>query len=196
MRQRRLLITLLATFTLLVTVMVPANADEREKPDWMTSDEPVFVLTLDPENGLSIFWNIKADRFCDWQASGFDGPPPVEKLITISEAESEAGALMGSFRGSSNIEVWTLDDDVPPYVGPCEDIENQDEPWATGVADMSGYDDDFNGDTLPINTFGEEGRAMLHDTDGARWTYDWFFEVQASAGGEVRVDESYVLEQQ
>ena len=169
MRRRRTLVLLLATL-LLLTMAVPANA-KRPADD----GEPIFLLFPDLENHVSVFWNMTAENFCDWQAGGFEGEPPVEELVPADIVVTDEGAIEAAYNATRPLELWQLDDDVPPLIGPCDDIENQDGPWATGRSRVVAHDNDLEGDTLPVNGFGESGRGTVYDTDGAAWSYSWFF---------------------
>ena len=183
-----MLVLLMATM-LLAAVAAPANA---ERPE--VFEEPVFVLALDPENGLSVWWNITPENFCDWVAGGEEGPPPVEELVPVSFRTTDDGAMQGQYSADRPLELWTLDDDVPPYIGPCEDIENQTGPWATGYAKATGHDDDFEGMTLPVNTFGDKLDGHVYDSDGGVWSYSWMVRIWDGGEDNFRVFEGATLE--
>jgi hypothetical protein len=168
---RKLLGLLLATL-LILAIAAPASA--REHND---GGEPIFLVALDLEHGISVWWNITPENFCSWEAGGYEGPPPVDELVPANIYENEEGGLAGSYRATRSMELWQLDDDVPPAIGPCEDIENQDGPWATGSAEVISQDNDFEGDTLPVNIFGDKGRGTVYDGDGAPWSFSWVFRI-------------------
>ena len=156
---------------LLVTVTaLPAQADSP-----VQFEEPFFNLRADVENGVAVFWNITRDDFCAWEAGGFAGAPPVIELVSVSSHETGKGALVGSFQAERPIELWNLDDDVPPLVSACADTDDQTEPWATGVASVISNDNDIDISGTRTNSFGERGRGTVEDGDGGRWHYSWMF---------------------
>jgi len=188
MRIRKMLVLLMATM-LLAAVAAPANA---ERPE--VQDEPAMLLFPDTENGFAVFWNVTRDNFCDWVDGGFEGPPPVEQLVTTNFQVTDDGALQGRFTATRPIELWAFDDDVPPLIGACEDTDDQTGPWATGYARASGADDDFEGMTLPLNTFGDKGDGHVYDSEGAAWSYSWMTRIWDGGEDDFRVFEGATLE--
>lgn len=136
-----------------------------------------MLLWPDTDNGFAVFWNVTRDNFCDWAAGGFDGPPPVEELVTTNFRVTADGAMQGRFTATRHIELWAFDDDVPPLVDACADTDDQEGPWATGYSRASGHDDDFEGMTLPLNTFGDKGNGHVYDSNGDAWSYSWMFRI-------------------
>jgi hypothetical protein len=174
---------------LLAAVAAPANA---ERPE--VAEEPIFMLWPDEGNGVAVFWNITRDNFCDWEAGGFEGRPPVEQLVRTNILVTEDGAVQGRYSATRPIELWTFDDDVPPLIGACEDTDDQAGPWATGYSHAAAHDDDFEGMTLPVNTFGDRGDGHVYDSAGDAWNYSWMFRIWDGGEDSFRVFDEGVLE--
>src|SRR5262245_30657757 len=102
--RKRGLTAAFALAAMAVVFAVPATANPPER-----FQEPIFLLFPDTENGLAVFVNITRDDYCDWEASGFVGAPPVEQLIESKVVETKKGAFVGSFRANVSIELWRLD---------------------------------------------------------------------------------------
>lgn len=170
MRKRRVAV-LVAALALLITVTAaPVKADPPDRFDF-----PFFVVFPDVENGLVVFWNITRDAACEWEASGFAGPPPVIELTPVMIKETGKGALVGSVQAVRPIELWNFDDDVPPLVGPCEDTDDQTGPWATGIVRVTANDNDLDVSGTRTNSFGDRGQGTVFDIEGGRWHYSWTF---------------------
>jgi hypothetical protein len=145
-------------------------------------EEPIFLLFPDTENGLAVFVNITREDYCAWEAGGFVGPPPVEELVESQVVETKKGAVVGSFRANVSIELWRLDADVPPLVGPCEDTDGQSAPWATGTAHIAANDNDLDVSLTRTKSFGDKGQATVEDAAGDEWHYSWTFHARISKG--------------
>lgn len=173
----RMRIVVIAVVSVLATaaLAVPAAANAPER-----LEEPIFLLFPDTKYGLAVFVNITRDDYCDWEAGGFVGPPPVGELVETQVVETGKGALVGSFRTNVSIELWQLDDDVPPLVGPCEDTDGQAAPWATGAARVEGNDNDLDATLTRTDSFGDRGQADVTDAAGAAWHYSWRFHATIS----------------
>jgi hypothetical protein len=135
------------------------------------SEEPIFFLFPDPDNRLAVFVNITRENFCAWAAGGFDGAPPVETLVPVQFKETGQGAIVASFHAEAPVELWQLDADVPPFLGPCEDTDDQDAPWATGTARFGLTDNDVDVSLTRTNSFGGRTQATVTDADGRVWRY-------------------------
>jgi hypothetical protein len=165
---KRRVLALLGAVTLLVSVaVIPAQAAPPEQ-----TDEPIFLLFLDSENDLAVFWNITRDDFCQWVDDGFPGPPPVGELVPARTHETGKGALVGSFNATRHIELWNLDDPANPQ-DPCLDTDGQAGPWATGHADVSSSDNDLDVSGTRTNSFGDRGRGTVEDDNTDLWRYSW-----------------------
>lgn len=162
---------------------VPAQA--AGPPDRFELD--FFDISADEQNGLVVFTNISRDGFCAWEAGGFDGPPPVAVLIPGQAKETGQGAVVGSLNGDVPIELWQADDDVPPFLSPCEDTDDQQGPWATGQAKWTGHDNDFDLSFTRTNVFGGTIRGTVVDVDGGTWHYLVTTRLQISQDDEFRV---------
>ena len=164
---------------LIMTLAVPAAAEPPER-----TEDALFVVTPDTENGLWLFWNITRQDLCAWVDGGFVGPPPVEKLIPAQFKETGQGAIVTSFQGESSIELWRFDPDVPPTVDPCTDTDEQAAPWATGTARVVGNDNDLDVSLTRMNSFGFHGHATVVDATGQVWRYLFIFRAHISQDGE------------
>jgi hypothetical protein len=179
---RHVIVTVTVLAVLVTVLAVPASADPPQRVE-----EPVFTLIPDVENGLAAFVNITRENFCDWEAGGFVGPPPVNELVEVTRHETGQGAIVVAFRAEVRIELWTFDEDVPPLVGPCEDTDGQAGPWATGIARLELNDNDQDVSGTRANSFGDRGQATVYDADGDAWHYSWTFRALISRDGEFTV---------
>ncbi len=169
-------IVMAAVVALLAAALaVPAAANAPQR-----LEEPIFLLFPDAKYRLAVFVNIARDDYCDWEAGGFVGAPPVGELVESQVVETQKGALVGSFRANVSIELWQLDDDVPPLVGPCEDTDGQAAPWATGAAHVEANDNDLDATLTRTNSFGDRGQANVTEGAGAAWHYSWRFQATIS----------------
>jgi hypothetical protein len=143
-------------------------------------EEPVFQIFPDEENGLVVFWNITRDDYCAWEASDFDGDPPVVSLITVTYLTLPTGPVILQSRGVSHLELWTLDEGAD-LSGPCQDTDDSTEPWATGTAAVTANDNDLDhfvsleAGLKRTNSFGGGGRGTVTDGDGATHHYSFTF---------------------
>jgi hypothetical protein len=174
MRTRGLLFAV-ALAVLTVVLAAPATAQAPQR-----LEEPIFLLFPDTENGLAVFVNITREDYCAWEAGGFVGDPPVGELVESQVVETGKGALVGSFRAVVSVELWRLDADVPPLVGPCEDTDGQAGAWATGTAHIAANDNDIDVTLTRTDSFGDKGQATVHDAAGDAWHYSWTFHARIS----------------
>lgn len=181
MRKRALVIAALAV--LMTGPAAPASAAPPQQVE-----DPFIFLFADEENGLALFVNITRESFCEWEAGGFVGPPPVEELISAQFNETGKGAIVLSIQQADvSIELWRLDQDVPPFVGACEDTDEQVEPWATGTARIEANDNDLDVSLTRTNSFGNRGQATVYDANGDAWHYSWSLRALITRDGEFRV---------
>jgi len=164
-------LALLATAAVSPATAAPPNRIEVE----------VFVIALDLEHELVVFWNISRDDFCAWEESEFDGPPPVTMLVPAQEHVVRGEVLLATYGGTSSLELWMLDEDAD-LSGPCQDTDAQAGPWATGTADLKGHDNDVDVSLTRTNAFGEQLNGTVVDVDGNTWRF--------SAGVQLRIDRS------
>jgi hypothetical protein len=164
-----------AVAVLTVALASPAAADPPQRVE-----EPIFLLIPDTENRLAVFVNITREDYCAWEAGGFVGDPPVGELVESQVVETGKGALVGSFRADVSIELWRLDADVPPLVGPCEDTDGQTGPWATGTIHIAANDNDIDVTLTRTNSFGDRGQATVRDAAGVTWHYSFVFRARIS----------------
>lgn len=146
-----------------------------------------FDIALDEDDGLAVFTNIGRDDFCAWEAGGFEGPAPVAGLVPVMAKVTGQGAIVGSLQADVPIELWQADPDTPPFIGPCEDTDEQEAPWATGQVKWTGHDNDFDGSLTRTNVFGGTIRGTVVDVDGGTWLYLNTFRLQIDQDGEFRV---------
>ena len=177
---RKPVIAMLLSAVLLLMWAAPVAAGPPER-----ADEPVFFTVADEEHRLGVWLNITRDDFCDWEAGGFQGPPPVDRLLTVQSKETGQGAIVWSLRSSVvPIELWRLDDDVPPLEGPCVDTDDQEGPWATGTARIGGNDNDVLVSQTRTNSFGARFQAAVTDDDGGTWRYSFAARLQITKDGD------------
>ena len=185
-RKPFLLLALLSVLLTLAVTPVSAAPPVREDVDF-------FTITLDPEHELVVFWNISRDDFCEWEASDFEGPAPVQQLIPAQFVETGKGALVGVGSGMSTLELWALDEGAD-LSGPCQDTDSQTAPWAVGTAWWTLNDNDLDVSGTRINAFGERGIGTVVDAAGNTRHYSWHFRLVIDRHDELRVvSEQYNL---
>jgi hypothetical protein len=173
--RKRGLAAAFAAAVMAASLAVPATANPPER-----LQEPIFLLFPDTEYGFAVFVNITREEYCDWEAGGFVGAPPVEQLIESKVVETKQGAVVASFQADVSIELWRLDADVPPLVGPCEDTDGQSAAWATGTAHIAANDNDIAVGLTRTESFGDKAQATLVDAAGGEWHYSWTFHARIS----------------
>jgi hypothetical protein len=168
----------LAFLASMAMVMTLAAAPAAAAPERVM--EPIFIIFPDLENDVIVFWNISRDDFCAWEASDFDGDPPVAGLVDATYNELPSGSVTNRWNGTAPIELWTTDEDAD-FSGPCQDTDNSTEPWATGTASARNNDNDLDHDASVeaglsrTNAFGDRGQGTVVDGTGASWSYAWTF---------------------
>jgi len=175
---RRVLVVV-AAFLVALVAAAPVHADPPAQ-----TEEPIFGVFPDLENGFAVFWNITREDFCTWQAGGFAGAPPVIELVPASMHETGKGAFVASYKATRPIELWALDSDVPPLGDPCSDTSDQSAPWATGAVHVTYTDNDLFASMTRMNVFGDRGEGTVFDADGAAWHYSWTSRFQFTQEGE------------
>jgi hypothetical protein len=183
---RKTAATIAALSLLLALAATPASAAPPE-----TVDEPFFFIFPDVENGFIVFWNITRDDFCDWEASEFEGDPPVTHLVSVTYNETPKGPVVFRFSDTSHLELWTIDADAD-LSGPCQDTDASFEPWASGGGRASQNDNDLDHDASVAaglhrtNSFGHRGQGTVRDASGDAWHYSWVSRAQRDSTGESR----------
>lgn len=182
----RKLTSLAAAAILTLGLVAPASAAPPER-----GEEFIWTILLDQEHDLVAFWNMSREAFCEWEASDFDGDPPVDHLIPIMLVFEPTGAIKSTWGDTAPLELWTLNEDAP-LTSPCEDTSDSESPWATGSAMNRGTDNDLdhgvsveNG-LRRTNSFGEHASGSVTDGDGQTWKYGWTFRAVGDNGGEFR----------
>ena len=171
----RKLTSLAAAGILALGLVAPASAAPPER-----GEEFLWSIFLDQEHGLVAFWNMTRDDYCEWEASDFDGDPPVDHLIPIMLVFEPSGAIKTSWGDTAPLELWALDEDAD-FSGPCEDTDDSTSPWAAGSAMNMGTDNDLAHDEsvenglFRTNSFGQRGNGSVTDGDGGTWRYGWTF---------------------
>jgi hypothetical protein len=166
----------LASLTL---VGVPAGAASAGPP--LDVEVPDFIqLLLDADEGKSTWINITAPDFCAWALGGFMGPPPVVDdavPATLNFTAKDGEAVVASVKSDDlYIEVWNLDDPDGPFLGPCEDIQDQllagSDPWATGTTSVNAQTNNLFFPPAEPRTVsdGVSGTALL-DVSGESYRY-------------------------
>ena len=182
----RKLTSLAAAGILALGLVAPASAAPPER-----GEEFLWSIFLDQEHGLVAFWNMTRDDYCEWEASDFDGEPPVDHLIPIMLVFEPTGAIKTSWGDTAPLELWALDEDAD-FSGPCEDTDDSTSPWAAGSAKNMGTDNDLAHDEsvenglFRTNAFGQRGNGSVTDGDGGTWRYGWTFRAVGDNGGEFR----------
>ena len=143
------------------------------------TQEAWFSIWADIEHQLVVFFNISRDDFCAWEASDFEGEPPVTNLLDGTFNETTTGAIVFAVSGTSSLELWRMDADAD-LSGPCQDTDDSTAPWAIGSANYSYHDNDldhprsvFELGLSRSNAFGESAQGMVTDADGMAWNYSW-----------------------
>ena len=171
----RKLASLAAAGILALGLVAPASAAPPER-----GEEFLWSIFLDQEHGLVAFWNMTRADYCEWEASDFDGDPPVDHLIPIMLVFEPSGAIKTSWGDTAPLELWALDEDAD-FSGPCEDTDDSNSPWAAGSAMNMGTDNDLAHDEsvenglFRTNSFGQRGNGSVTDGDGGTWRYGWTF---------------------
>lgn len=181
---RKSLMTVGLAASLVWVSAAPALADPPE-----VVDDYIFNIFLDLENGLVGFWNISRSDFCNWEAGGFAGPPPVEALVETMVRETGQGALVGSFNATRTLELWQLDEGSE-LIGPCEDTQGQSEPWATGAFRCISNDNDLDVSLNRTNSFGDRGNGTVYDAAGDAYHYSMTrrFQIDKNGDSHLRVE--------
>jgi len=177
---RRVLVVMAAVLVASV-VVAPVQADPP-----VQTEEPIFGVFADVEHGLAGFWNITRAGYCAWRASGFAGPPPVIELVPATMHDTGQGAVVTSYNATRPIELWALNNDVPPLSDPCSDTDEHPGPWATGAIHVTYADNDFFVSMTRMNVFGDRGQGTVFDAGGAAWHYSWTTRLQVTQDGEFR----------
>ncbi len=171
----RKLTSLVAAGILALGLVAPASAAPPER-----GEEFLWSIFLDQEHDLVAFWNMTRADYCEWEASDFDGDPPVDHLIPIMLVFEPSGAIKTSWGDTAPLELWALDEDAD-FSGPCEDTDDSTSPWAAGSAMNMGTDNDLAHDEsvenglFRTNAFGQRGNGSVTDGDGGTWRYGWTF---------------------
>ena len=171
----RKLTSLAAAGILTLGLVAPASAAPPER-----GEEFLWSIFLDQEHGLVAFWNMTRHDFCEWEASDFDGEPPVDHLIPIMLVFEPNGAIKASWGDTAPLELWALNEDAE-LTGPCEDTDDSESPWAAGSAKNMGTDNDLGHDEsvenglFRTNSFGQRGNGSVTDGDEETWRYGWTF---------------------
>ena len=185
-RQTFLVLALLSTLMTLAVAPVAAAPPMREEVDF-------FNITLDPEHELVVFWNISRDDYCAWEASGFEGPAPVQQLMPASFVETGKGAVVLHANGVSTLELWALDEGAD-LSGPCQDTDAQEGPWAVGTAHWTVNDNDVDVSGTRTNAFGDRVSGSVVDGAGNTWHFSWLARLIIERDGEFRfVTEQFTL---
>jgi hypothetical protein len=174
--------TVLLAMALMIPWAMPAVAAPPER-----FEEVAVDAFPDLENRLAVFVNTTREDLCDWVESGAVGPPPGAVPVSIQIKETGKGAVVVSGRGEVPIEVWRLDEDVPPLIGACQDTDEQAGPLATGTARVGFTDNDADVSLTRTNSFGGRLQATLTDTEGDTWRYTHTYRFHIDRDGEFQV---------
>jgi hypothetical protein len=172
----------LLAIALMLSWATPAVAAPPER-----FEQVVVEAFPDLENRLAVFVNTTREDLCSWVEAGAVGPPPGVVPISIQIKETGKGAVVLSARGVVPIEVWRLDEDVPPLMGACEDTDEQAGPLAVGTARIGFTDNDAGGSSTRTNSFGGRLQASLTDAEGNTWRYTHTYRFHIDRDGEFQV---------
>jgi hypothetical protein len=187
LRQGFSVLAALVLLTMLFAAPVSAAPPERVEVD------DFFLIVLDQEHEQVIFWNITREGFCAWEASGFEGPPPVLESVSGQFVETGKGAVVQLLKGSAPLELWRLDEDAD-LSGPCQDTDAQSAPWAVGTARAVRNDNDLDVTGTRTNAFGERLIGTASDAEGAVWHFSGHFRALITRDGEFRfLNENFTL---
>jgi hypothetical protein len=162
----------------LAAVATPAVAAPAERFDSIESQ-----LYPDWDNGFMVFVNYTREAFCAWEASGYEGDPPVNRLVRLLVVETGKGAIVGTWGGAVELELWRFDDELTDEETPCTATDEQTEPWAVGSGHFRGNDNDFDISGTRTNTFGGRLQATVIDGEGQRWHYSSMDRLQIDRDG-------------
>jgi hypothetical protein len=174
-RQMRKLTSLAAAAILTLGLVAPASAAPPER-----GEEFIWTILLDQEHDLVAFWNMSREAFCEWEASDFDGDPPVDHLIPFKLVFEPSGAMEYHWGDAAPLELWSVNEDAP-LTSICEDIDGSPSLWATGSATSGGTDNDLDHAVSVENglqrtdSYGEHANGSVTDGDGQTWRYNWTF---------------------
>lgn len=175
---RRVIASLIALLMLLATSAATVTAAPPS-----TALVPFFGISLSTDNTSVAFWNITRADYCAWEASGFDGEPPVIELVPIQQHVTGKGAIVMSYMATRPLELWTVDADAD-LSGPCTDTDGSDEPWAIGTATQRGNDNDLDVTLTRTNSFGGHTHGTVWDATGQAWSYVEMFRAQITQDDE------------
>lgn len=183
--------TVLAAGTLTLTLATPADTAAAIPPQ-AEEIAPLLAVFPDTDNGLVGFLNVTREDWCAWEAAGYPGGPEAAPLLEPTspawEHTTGTGQVSGVARAELQLELWPIDADAA-LEGACEDTDDADEPFATGVADVRASDSD------PYGTYDGHGVVYLGDmtinaelagTDGNRYGYHLHVIELVDANGIVR----------
>jgi hypothetical protein len=162
----------------LTAVAAPAVAAPAERLDSIESQ-----LYADWENGFVVFVNYTREAFCAWEASGYEGDAPVTRLVPLLVVETGKGAIVGTWGGAVELELWRFDDVLTDQETACTATDEQTGPWAVGSGHFRGNDNDFDISGTRTNTFGGRLQATVIDGDGQRWHYSSMDRLQIDRDG-------------
>lgn len=172
---RRIIAALFAALTLL-GVMATSSSPVGATPPQEAVFDDFIVLFPDLNVNKSVWINITARDFCNWLASGPEGPPPaIDPVIGIGVGTGQ-GAIVGRIDQELHIELWEFDENPSPLIGPCEDIAQQladpeAEPWATGTARFQAKNNDVDFTGTRGVSFGDRTTAQVVDQAGNEYSY-------------------------
>jgi hypothetical protein len=162
---------------------IPPHADEIA---------PLLAVFPDFDNRLVGYLNITREGFCNWEAGGAVGEPPLLKPASPGWTRTTGtGEVGGVAIDELHLELWPMDAD-PGGESSCEDTSNAAGPFAAGRADVRATDrslyDSDDGHGAYVADMGI--RAVLTGADGGRYRYHLHV-IQVNDGkGTVRLQDS------
>jgi hypothetical protein len=153
---------------------------------------PLLAVFPDFDNRVVGYLNITREGFCDWEAGGAIGEPPLLKPASPGwERTTGTGEVGGVARDELHLELWPMDA-APGGESSCEDTSDATEPFATGTADVRATDRSLYGTDDGHGAYvADMGiRAILTASDGGRYRYHLHVIQVEDGRGTVRLQDS------
>lgn len=188
--RRRAAAALAAGALAATAVAVPAEAGPPIR------GETVAFAYGDFSNEFVVFINTTRPTYCtddaiaaeqaylEWMMGEQSDPPPqppvygegIDPIATV--VPTGKGTAVGRAKADdAYVEIWRFGQDAVG-VGPCLDSEGADL-FATGTARYRATNNDITESGTRALAVGERGRAIVEDSDGQEYRYEWRFHVNS-----------------
>lgn len=189
-RPRKALAGLAVAAATITALAVPAEAGPPMR------GETVGFAYGDFDNGYVVLINTSRETYCtpdaleaeqrflDWLVGGEQGDPPpppeygpgLDPIATVVPTGN--GTAVGRAQADdAYVEMWEFGPDAVG-VGPCLDSAGADR-FATGTARYRARNNDIFETGTRAVAVGERGRAVVEDTAGRQYRYEWRFHVNS-----------------